>query len=303
MVHRLISICLLFFLCGASVTSQTSLLPLQVEVRGEGKTELVLIGCGGCDWRSWEPFMERNRKRYKMHAVTLPGRGGMPSLPVPKDATGTPLLDKYGALIASYIQDRRLKNVTIIGHSVGATVTLKTALNHPGIAEKIFLVDWGAIHPVVLGLSEKERLARAQQQRARVFAMTDQEFHARWPQMVSEEFSDPARAAVYLDMFRKMDRINSAQGSYEMNFHDLRDRLREITIPIGAVFGIPKGESEKKRRKEAGEVFRGANNLQLVFFEETRHWVMEDRPEEFDRLIADFITGRKLRGFTTIRKM
>lgn len=301
MASRVALICVALFVCAGIVVAQNQTSPLRVEVRGSGNTELVLLGCGGCDWRSWEPFMERNRSRYRMHAVTLPGMGGTPSLSIPKGARGTPLLDKYAALVADYIRDKGLKRVTIIGHSVGATVTLKAALNHPGLAEKIFLIDWGAVHPAILGLSEKERMIRAEQQRGRVLAMTDQEFHARWPQMVNEEFSDTARAAIYLDMFRKIDRANSAQGSYEMSLLDLRDRLREIRVPIGAVFGIPKGESEEKRRKEAKEVFSGADNIQMVFFQETRHWVMEDRPKKFDRLVADFIAGRKLTGYSINR--
>ncbi|MCI0490812.1 MAG: alpha/beta hydrolase [Blastocatellia bacterium] len=300
---KIISVALtLFLLCPAFIAVQNNPATPGVETRGSGPQQLVLIGCGGCDWRSWETFMERNKNLYTMHAVTLPGLGGILPYIIPEDAKGTPLLDRYAADVASYIRRRGLKNVAIIGHSVGATVTLKVALDHPGVVSKVFLVDWGAVHPVSLGLSEEEKIRRAEKRRADVRAMSDEAFHAQWPPMVSSEFKDPERAPVYLDMFNKIDRMNSAQLSYEMMIHDMRGRLAELKIPLGAVFAMFAGSDPEARRKEARTVTEGARDFQLVFFDETGHWVMEDRPSEFDRVVAEFLSGGRMTGFSIKKK-
>ena len=292
----------LFLLCPAFIAVQNNHSIPVIETRGSGPQQLVLIGCGGCDWRSWETFMDRNKDLYTMHAVTLPGMGGVSPYSMPEDAKGTPLLDRYAADVASFISRRGLKNVAIIGHSVGGTVTLKVALDHPQSVKKVLLIDWGAVHHISMGLSQEEKLRRAEKRRADVRAMSDEAFHAQWPPMVSSEFRDPERAPLYLDMFNKIDRLNSAQLSYEMIIHDLRGRLAELKIPVGAIFAISAGADREARRKEARAVTEGARNFQMTFFEETGHWIMEDRPLEFDRAAAEFLSGRKMKGFSVKKK-
>ena len=55
---------------------------------GTGETTLLLIPCMSCRWKSWEPFMLRNKEKYTMFAVTLPGFGGtqLPDIPMNTDA-------------------------------------------------------------------------------------------------------------------------------------------------------------------------------------------------------------------------
>lgn len=286
---------LALFILSAGIRAQDRASLPHVEMRGKGPIQFVLIHCAGCDWRSWETFMERNRDRYTMHAVTLPGLGGTKPIAVPKDARGTPMLDAYAAGVARYIRENKLKKPVIVGHSMGAVVTLKIALDHPGLASKIFLVDWGAINPASLVRSEEEKIKQGEKRRAETLAMTDEAFSAQWSSRAPSMIGNAERAPVYADMFGKINRASSAQLSYEMASYDLRPRLHEIKIPAGAAWAIAADEKPEERRRQAQEVTRGLPNLQLVFFENTGHWIMEERIAEFDRLIADFVAGRKLK--------
>jgi len=75
-----------------------------VERRGTGTTHVVLIPCHSCDWRAWETFMERNKARYTMHAVTLSGMGGTPPLPLdPVGSSETPWLDASARALAETV--------------------------------------------------------------------------------------------------------------------------------------------------------------------------------------------------------
>jgi pimeloyl-ACP methyl ester carboxylesterase len=187
-----------------------------------------------------------------------------------------------------------LKGSILIGHSVGAIVALKVALDYPDLVGKLFLVDWGAIHPASLNLTAEERLRVAIEQRAERQRMTDEAFQAQLTQIASTALANHERLPVYLDMFRQTDRLIAAQGTYEGRIYDLRGRLPELKLPVGAVFGIPKDAPKESIRQQARAVIPGIRNLQLAFFEETSHWLIEERPQEFDRVIAEFIAGRKL---------
>jgi pimeloyl-ACP methyl ester carboxylesterase len=269
-----------------------------VEIRGNGPTKLLLIPCGGCDWHSWETFMERNCDRYTMYAVTLPGLGGSKPIEISETAKGTPLLDAYANIVASYIVSKGLKDVVIVGHSVGAAVGLKVVLDNPGVARKIFLVDWGAIHPESLSLSLEEKIQRAENSRLEILKTSDEEFHTRWSGMIPRFIANPGRVPAYQQMFRTVSRIASAQLAYEMMLYDLRRRLPEIKIPICAVFGIGSGTDSATKRKKALAVIKDAHNPQIAFLEDTGHWIMEERPNEFDRAVSEFVSGQKIKEFS-----
>ncbi len=264
---------------------------IQVEVRGSGAQHLLLIPCAGCDWHSWEPFMRRNRSRYTMHAVTLPGLGGTARWPVAADAQGTPLLEHCAAAIADYLSEKRLRNVVIVGHSFGAAVAIKLALDHPGSAAQLFLVDWGAVHPATLAITLEERLQQAEMRRKATLQQTDDEFRKQMSEMPATAIANAARVPAYVEMFGKADRLTSAQISYELRRYDWRARLGEIRIPVGAVFGLPEGDEADTTRQQAAAVLQGIRNLRLNFLARTGHWVMEERPQEFDRVLQTFLSS------------
>lgn len=266
---------------------------IHVEVRGNGAQHLVLIPCAGCDWHSWETFMHRNRQRYEMHAVTLPGLGGTARFPVASDAQGTPLMEHCAAEIANYIREKRLRNVVIVAHSFGAAVALKTVLDDPTSATKLFLVDWGAVHPATLTITLEERLQQAAARRTATLQQTDEAFRQQMIEMPAAAIANAARVPVYAEMFGKIDRLTSAQISYELRRYDWRSRLGEITIPVAAVFGLPTGDEAATAQREAHAVLTGIRKLQIHFLPNTGHWVMEERPQEFDRLLRAFLAPAK----------
>jgi pimeloyl-ACP methyl ester carboxylesterase len=234
--------------------------------------------------------MQRNRQRYTMHAVTLPGLGGTARWPVAADAQGTPLMEHCAAEIARYIREKRLRNVVIVGHSFGAAVALKTVLDHPASAAKLFLVDWGAVHPATLTITLEERLQQATARRNATLQQTDEAFRQQMIEMPATAIANVARVPAYAAMFSKIDRLTSAQISYELRRYDWRARLGELTIPVAAVFGLPDGDEAEAAKQEADVVLPGVRKRQLHFLPKTGHWVMEERPQEFDRALRDFLS-------------
>ncbi len=71
---------------------------------GQGPRDIVLMPCLGCDASSWTRFMERNRERYRMVAVTWPGMGATALPDVAEDPDGTPYFDHLMEALGSLLQ-------------------------------------------------------------------------------------------------------------------------------------------------------------------------------------------------------
>jgi len=105
----------------------TAALPLHVEVSGAEPgpgvdTFLLIHGYGACTftWRYWAP---RLAERGHVVAADLKGFGRAPK---PEDGLYAPA--DQAALVCRLIQERDLRNLTLVGHSLGGGVSLLTGL-------------------------------------------------------------------------------------------------------------------------------------------------------------------------------
>lgn len=106
-----------------------------VEKRGHGPVPMVLISGGGFGWDVFEPLMEATAGEYTSWAVSLPGMGGTPPLPMPPEGTS------YGeqtwtrsavAAVLELIEREGLDRPLIAGFFLeGSQVGLRLAIDHP----------------------------------------------------------------------------------------------------------------------------------------------------------------------------
>jgi len=79
---------------------------------------------------------------------------------------------------------------------------------------------------------------------------------------------------------------------------DLRADVAKITIPslTIAAISLESGAEPARRIEDAIRTqFKDAPpNVRLVFIEGSRHFVMDDRPADVDRLVENFLAGKKV---------
>ena len=82
---------------------------------------MILLPDLSSDWTLYQNFIERNRDRYTMYAVTLPGYGRTPPPPRPEffDPTATPWWDNAGQAVVKLIERNRLNNAVVVGTPSG----------------------------------------------------------------------------------------------------------------------------------------------------------------------------------------
>ena len=86
---------------------------------GNGEPVLLIHGLGGVG-RYWDPLLRELRARYDVIVVDLPGFGDSPSL-----QTHVVTADELAAALAGLLDALDLKDVHVVGHSLGGVVAFE----------------------------------------------------------------------------------------------------------------------------------------------------------------------------------
>lgn len=102
---------------------------------GEGEKTLLFIHGLGSYAPAWKKNLDELQNHFRCVAIDLPGYGNSSWR---SDEPYT--MEGYATLIAEFIETKRLKNVTVVGHSMGGQIAMKMALNHPKVFDNLVLV-------------------------------------------------------------------------------------------------------------------------------------------------------------------
>jgi pimeloyl-ACP methyl ester carboxylesterase len=103
---------------------------------GIHRQSLIFIHGSGGDHTSWVYQYSKLHKQFNIVAVDLPGHGS-------STGCGADKLDQYCSWIEKLLDRLKLKNMILIGHSLGAAITLKFALLYPRMVTAIVPVGGG----------------------------------------------------------------------------------------------------------------------------------------------------------------
>ncbi len=114
---------------------------LQVVDRGpRSGAPIVLVHCFTCaiDW--WDRMMPRLARRHRVVAVDLLGHGGSE-----KPSSGYSI-ENQADLVAEALGRLGVRDATVVGHSLGGTVTVALAERSPQLVDRIVILDTGPTH-------------------------------------------------------------------------------------------------------------------------------------------------------------
>ncbi len=107
-----------------------------VTVQGQGPNVILIPGLA-CSTAVWDATVAHLRGHYRLHLVQVAGFAGAPAR---ANATG-PVVQPTVDAIDAYIKTNHLKSPRIIGHSMGGSMGLMLAIQHPEDVDKLMLVD------------------------------------------------------------------------------------------------------------------------------------------------------------------
>lgn len=109
--------------------------------KGDNKQSLVFIHGSGGDHSVWSHQYARLRKKYNIVAIDLPGHGR-------SGGSGEKDVNSYCVWVKKLLDILNLNKVVLAGHSLGAAIALKFAINYPEEINGIVSVGGGMKMPV-----------------------------------------------------------------------------------------------------------------------------------------------------------
>jgi pimeloyl-ACP methyl ester carboxylesterase len=296
-----------------------------VEKRGRGPIPMILIADIRTDWSLYRSFMERNAERYTMYAVTLPGYGGTPAPPRPEalDLKTTPWWDGAEKGVLKLIEKNRLNKPVVIGMATSSFLATRLAVNHPDKIRSTIVID-GNVYATFRSLANPDYPATLEERpevlmkQPGAIGMISEFLPVLTPSRESAEARikslPPAQLTQFSAGIRDIERaralaIDAAVASdprayrynVEMFASDLSGALKNLKVPLLAIPAIHDDNSPGQGGPAPSQWYEAKMKypsipLTVVPFENTRTYVTEDAPQEFDRAIESFLAGKPAEG-------
>jgi pimeloyl-ACP methyl ester carboxylesterase len=260
---------------GVKIAHKTCLAPdgvrIVYSVAGTGEPALVFIHGGLANRGFWTSELEAFGGNHRTIALDLPGHGESGS---DRTKWGLP---EFGADVKAVIDAEKAKKVIIFGNSLGGPVAVEAALLLPGRVLGVVGVD--TFQLVDQRIRTEDVQARA--------ALFESDYAGALKQMVGMLFHKDADPAVVADAERRMMGTSPAAAKamfLSMGGYDEGAAVRRLAVPLLAINGdLYPTDIEANRKLKP--------DFEAVIMTHMGHYPMLERPDEFNRKVAEVIAG------------
>ncbi|HEY1975263.1 MAG TPA: alpha/beta fold hydrolase [Candidatus Baltobacteraceae bacterium] len=248
---------------------------------------LIFVPCLSCGPWIWDRQIAALAPKYDVFTLALPGFDGRPMV------RGEDLMRRAVESIHTLITSRRLTNVTVIGHSLGGTITVMFAETYRSDAANIVTVEGGypeaptqkqrdaavARSVAPYEKSSQAQLASALHDNMLQYTITRKADVAAMTALAGR--SDPQaivawmRAALLLDLTPQLYKID-APFTAIIPFDPVIDPYGTFKTPAAKLHAYQAWVAHTKRGK-------------VILIQPSRHFVMIDRPREFEAALESAI--------------
>ncbi|MGP3667807.1 MAG: alpha/beta fold hydrolase [Candidatus Bathyarchaeota archaeon] len=197
-------------------------------------------------------------------AINLPGHDG---------GGGKRSIDEYVEYVKHFLDEKSLKEVVLVGHSMGGAIAQMFALKYPNYLKALVLVCTGArlrVLPEILKLI-KESYGKA------VELIVNMAFSRSTSQTIKKQFIEEllkVKPEVVYGDFEACDKF------------DIMDQIANIKVKTLIICGSEDVLTPVKYSKYLNEKI--ANSV-LRIVEGSGHMVMLEKPKEFNRTLEEFL--------------
>jgi pimeloyl-ACP methyl ester carboxylesterase len=226
-----------------------------------------------------------------VYALTLPGFDGRPATQAPS------LFAAFDRDFQSLLSTRRIRVPIVVGHSLGGTLAIYEAEQHPKEFQAIVAVDGLPIFPALASASPGDRAAAAGRITASIAGLDQAALLAYDRHFMSTiGTADPALVDPVANLLAKSDPKAEAAWAGEDLASDLRPNLSAIVIPFAEImpYGDPPAGTAPSYTLDQTLTFykslvAGAPRVTVLPIEHARHYVMLDRPDAFYATLDGFL--------------
>jgi pimeloyl-ACP methyl ester carboxylesterase len=227
------------------------------EVLGRGRPIIFLHGWVG-SWRYWIPSMQAASTSFRAYAIDMWGFGDSAK------NSNRYLLTQQLQMLESFLAELGIGKIALIGHGLGAIVSMLFAEEHPALVDRIMAIG------VPLDLDQ-----------------VNPRMHQAPPDELASWLLDSTpNYEAARDDAPKADRdaiFHSFRHLEQVNISDLPNRLQ---IPCLLVHGQNDPAIKMADRDKVAVL---PQHFHFLPFETAGHFPMLDMPTKFNRLMTDFL--------------
>jgi N-formylmaleamate deformylase len=251
----------------------------KVEVVGNGKQSMILIPGLTCPGEVWSETVERYKKSYTCHILTLPGFAGQ--APIESSAYLQTMRDE----IIAYIKVNNLKTPIITGHSLGGFLALWISITEPDLVGLNIIVDSLPFLGAAQNPSTTAEQAKpmAENMRKMMANATPEQVKQSQQYFLPGMITSKEKLEVLSKWGVDSHSPTVAQAMYELQTTDLREQLTSIKTPtliLGAWIGFKDyGVTKEMVQKTFDLQYAKLNSKTIVLSDAGKHFLMYDDPQ------------------------
>ena len=262
-----------------------------VEVIGKGKPMILIHGLY-CNGEVWKETVDRYKNEYECHVITVAGFGGTPA------HLTDHFLESVKDDIIAYTKTKKLKRPVLMGHSMGAFLSLWTAASAPGLYEKVIAVDGAPFLPALMmpGATPESSVTMATNMKNGMASQTPEQIFESQKTYLATMITSPERILQVATIAKKADSPTQAQVMYELFTTDLRKTVATIDCPVlvlGAWIAYKNyGASHDSVLGNYTSQVAAIKNCAVEISDTARHFIFYDDPIWFYSKVDAFLTGK-----------
>jgi pimeloyl-ACP methyl ester carboxylesterase len=241
---------------------------------GKGKDALVLIHGWTCNLDSWRDQIPDFAKRNRVIALDLPGHGQSDKPEIPYT------MDLFANAIDAVLRDAKVERAVLVGHSMGTPVARQFYRKYPQKTLAIVIVD-GGLRP--FGTKEMRenfismfRSPNYKQAGMQMLSQMAPTLPAEGKERVNASFANTPQYVV----------VSAMEGMND----DALYRPDKINVPVFAILA-----KSPFWPADTEEFLRGlAPDLELQWFEGVSHFLMMEKPKQFNDAVIAFLNKKNL---------
>lgn len=268
------------------------------EGQESGPVLLMVHGLGGYI-KNWYFTIDALSENYRCIAIDLPGYGLSTMKYFPKYEED--YLGFFAEIVHSFVKALDLKDVTLIGHSMGGQVSIITALNRPLWLQNLVLASPAGFetfkdHEAKALINYGSASAIMSHDEAQVRAAYAANF-VQMPTSITEEMIQDRLLARNQNWFSDYAKVREF-GVRGMLGHPIRTELRDVSFPTLVVFGaedllIPNRFFHPSLTVDSVlQVGKNIPDVTLKKIPDAGHMLQLDNASAFNQLIVQFLNPK-----------
>jgi pimeloyl-ACP methyl ester carboxylesterase len=260
---------------------------ITVTMHGQGPDVVLIPGLtsSGAVWDATAAHLEGH---YRVHVVQINGFAGVP----PGANAHGPVMQPVLNALDAYIKKNKLKSPVVIGHSLGGTMGLMLASQHPEDTGRLMVVDALPFAGMLLGAYDVAGAKSAAAGMRDTILNESQDAYAQGEKsFVSTLVKSPEGRKLATAWAVASDKSVVAQAFYEDATLDLRPKLPDIKMPVTILYPWDKSSPYSQADTDGFYLqnYAALPNKKMVRIDSSYHFIMLDQPDAFLAQVDAFL--------------